>query len=159
MGKKGGQFAIRIKDMPGPIKEVRELIGIGSPVFWYKEPFNVQGFFEALPEQDGRHWFVFCTHGSIISDFFPSVTKKLIKRRAAVIGYRNTYANIIVPFYPRSSYTSGHPDSYDFEQAKAFGREIVERSQKINQKGGDFIPEPGPDSSEEWIEESKVLTK
>jgi acetoin utilization protein AcuB len=26
MGKKGVQFAIRIKDMPGPIKEVRELI-------------------------------------------------------------------------------------------------------------------------------------
>lgn len=26
MGKKGIQFALRIKDMPGPIKEVRELI-------------------------------------------------------------------------------------------------------------------------------------
>jgi flavodoxin/ferredoxin len=136
-----------------------ELIGIGSPVFWYKEPFNVQDFIEALPEQNGRHWFVFCTHGNIIGDFFPSVTKKLIKRGAAVIGYHNTYANITVPFYPKPSYTSGHPDLYDFEQAKAFGREIVERSQKINQKGGDFIPEPGPVSSQEWIEESKVLTK
>jgi ferredoxin len=136
-----------------------DLIGIGSPVFWYKEPFNVQGFIEALPEQDGRHWFVFCTHGNIIGDFFPSVKKKLNKRGATVIGFHNTYANITVPFYPRPSYTSGHPDSYDFEQAKAFGREIVKRSQKIKHNGGDVIPEPGPVSSEEWIEESKMLTK
>ncbi len=57
------------------------------------------------------------------------------------------------------SYTSGHPDSYDFEHAKAFGREIVERSIKINHNGGDLIPKPGPVSSEEWIEESKVMTK
>jgi flavodoxin/ferredoxin len=136
-----------------------ELIGIGSPVFWYKEPFNVQDFLESLPEQNGRHWFVFCTHGNIIGDFFPSVTKKLNKKGATVIGFHNTYANITVPFYPRPSYTSGHPDSYDFEQAKAFGREIVERSQKINQNDDDLIPEPGPVSSEEWIQESKALTK
>ena len=136
-----------------------ELIGIGSPVFWYKEPFNVQDFIEALPDQNGRHWFVFCTHGNIIGDFFPSVTKKLTKKGATVIGFHNTYANITVPFYPNPSYTSGHPDSYDFEQAKAFGREIVERSLKISQNGGDFIPEPGPVSSEEWLEESKILTK
>jgi flavodoxin/ferredoxin len=136
-----------------------ELIGIGSPVFWYKEPFNVQEFIEVLPEQDGRHWFVFCTHGNIIGDFFPSVTKKLTKRGATVIGFHNTYANITVPFYPRPSYTSGHPDSHDFKQAKAFGREIVELSLKIKHNNGDFIPKPGPVSSEEWIEESKVLTK
>jgi flavodoxin/NAD-dependent dihydropyrimidine dehydrogenase PreA subunit len=136
-----------------------ELIGIGSPVFWYKEPFNVQDFIEALPEQEGRHWFVFCTHGNIIGNFFPSVTKKLNKRGATVIGFHNTYANITVPFYPRPSYTSGHPDSYDFEQARAFGREIVERSLKITHNGDDFIPKPEPVSSQEWIEESKVLTK
>jgi len=136
-----------------------ELIGIGSPVFWYKEPFNVQDFIEALPDQNGRHWFVFCTHGNIIGDFFPSVTKKLTKKGATVIGFHNTYANITVPFYPRPSYTSGHPDSYDFEQAKAFGKEIVDRSLKITHNGEDFIPEPGPVSSEEWIEESKILTK
>ena len=31
-----------------------ELIGIGAPVFWYREPFNVQDFIEALPDQSAR---------------------------------------------------------------------------------------------------------
>jgi len=136
-----------------------DLIGIGSPVFWYKEPFNVQDFIENLTEQDGRHWFVFCTHGNVIGDFFPSVTKKLVRMGAKVIGFHNSYANITVPFYPNPSYTSGHPDAQDFENAKFFGKEIVERSKKINNNGDDVIPEPGPVSSDEWIEESKMMTK
>jgi flavodoxin/ferredoxin len=150
---------IRLNDVEPTSLSDYELIGIGSPVFWYREPFNVQDFIEALPDQNGRHWFVFCTHGNIIGDFFPSVTNKLTKRGATVIGFHNTYANITVPFYPRPSYTSGHPDSYDFEQAKAFGRQIVDHSLKIYQHGEEVIPEPGPVSSEEWIQESKILTK
>jgi len=107
----------------------------------------------------GRHWFVFCTHGNIIGNFFPSVTEKLNKRGATVIGFHNTYAKITVPFYPRPSYTSGHPDSQDFEQAKAFGREIVKRSLKIKHNSEGFIPKPGPVSSEEWTREGKAMTK
>lgn len=149
---------IALNDVKPTLLSDYELIGIGSPVFYYKEPFNVQNFIEALPEQGGRHWFVFCTHGNIIGDFFPSVTKKLIKKGATVIGFHNTYANITVPYYPMPSYTSGHPDSYDFENAKTFGRKIVEHSLKNNHNDKDFIPKPGPVSSAEWIEESKMLT-
>ena len=49
-----------------------DLIGLGAPVFYYKEPFHVGDFIEALPDQNGRHWFVFCTHGNVIGNFFPS---------------------------------------------------------------------------------------
>lgn len=136
-----------------------QLIGIGAPVFWFREPFNVEDFIEGLPEQDGRHWFVFCTHGNIIGEFFPSMTRKLTKRGAAVIGFHNSYANITVPFFPRPSYTSGHPDQHDLEEAKDFGRKIVERSLRIDQGEKGIIPEPGPVSSPEWIEKGKTLTK
>jgi flavodoxin len=117
-----------------------DLVGIGAPVFWYKEPSNVRDFIEGLPELNGQHWFVFCTHGNIIGNYFPSVAEKLQAKRATVIGFHNTYANITVPFYPQPSYTSGHPDVVDFEQAKDFGKEIIKRSVKITNGDRDLIP-------------------
>jgi len=135
-----------------------DLIGIGAPVFWYKEPSNVRDFIERLPDLNGQHWFVFCTHGNIIGNFFPSIAEKLQARGVTIIGFHNTYANITVPFYPRPSYTSGHPDIVDFEQAKDFGREIIRRSVQITNGARHLIPEAGPVSSEEWIVESKALT-
>ena len=136
-----------------------DLVGIGSPVFYLKEPFNVRDFIEALPDLNGQHWFVFCTHGNTVGNFFPSVTEKLKKKGAIVIGFHNTYANITVPFYPRPSYTSGHPDPYDLEQAKQFGREIAERSPAIKNQKSILITPPYAVSSEKWIQESNVLTE
>lgn len=137
-----------------------DLIGLGAPVFWYKEPLNVQDFIQTLPEQNSRHWFVFCTHANVIGNFFPSITEKLSKKGAKVIGFHNSYADLTVPFYPYPSYTTGHPDEIDFQEAKAFGENIVERSAQIQKTGDDgLIPEPGPVSSQEWIEESKTMTR
>lgn len=135
------------------------LVGLGAPVFYYKEPFNVRDFIETLPDLNGQHWFVFCTHGNIIGNFFPSISQKLQKKGAVVVGFHNTYANITVPFYPKPSYTSGHPDAYDFEQAKDFGRKIAHLSPKITDKNSALIPDPAPVSSEEWIQDSNNLTE
>jgi len=136
-----------------------DLIGLGAPVFWYKEPLNVQDFIKTLPEQGGRHWFAFCTHANVIGNFFPSVAEKLNSKGAKVIGYHHSYADLTVPFYPYPSYTTGHPDEIDFEEAKAFGRNIVICSKQVARDGDELIPEPGPVSSEEWIEESKTMTR
>jgi len=135
------------------------LVGLGAPVFYYKEPFNVRDFIETLPDLKGQHWFVFCTHGNVIGNFFPSITQRLTQKGAIVIGFHHTYANITVPFYPRPSYTSGHPDAEDFEQAKAFGREIARLNPKITDKNSALIPESAPVSSEEWIQDSNNLTR
>jgi flavodoxin/ferredoxin len=135
-----------------------DLIGLGSPVFYYKEPFNVKDFIEAFPDLKAQHWFVFCTHGNVIGNFFPSVTQRLKKKGAIVIGFHNTYANITVPFYPKPSYTSGHPDVYDLYQAKNFDKEVADRSPKITNENSALIPDPAPVSSEEWIEDSISLS-
>jgi Fe-S-cluster-containing hydrogenase component 2 len=45
------------------------------------------------------------------------------------------------------------------DQAKAFGKEITERSAIITDKDSDLIPVPGPVSSDEWIQESKVMSE
>jgi flavodoxin/ferredoxin len=148
-----------------PLKNVKiaelaeyQLIGIGFPVHYYKEPFNVTDFLESLPQQNNRHWFAFCTHGTVIGNTFPSIAQKLTAKKATVIGYFNSYAGIAVPYYPRPSYTSGHPDALDFEQAEQFGRDMVDRSQRIKNNRPDLIPAPEPVSSREWIKSAERTT-
>lgn len=148
-----------------PLKDIQtadlaeyQLIGIGCPVHYYKEPFNVSDFLESLPQQHGRHWFAFCTHGTVIGNTFPSMAKKLADKKATVIGYFNSYASIAVPYYPRPSYTSGHPDALDLEQAEQFGRDIVTRSRQIQNNRPDLIPAPEPVSSLEWINAAQRTT-
>ena len=148
-----------LKDVDANLLLDYDLVGLGAPVFYYKEPFNVRDFIEALPDLKDQHWFVFCTHGNVIGNFFPSITRRLKQRGAIVMGFHNTYANITVPFYPKPSYTSGHPDAEDLEQAKNFGRNIARLSPKITDKNSALIPEPAPVSSEEWIQDSNNLTE
>ncbi len=146
-----------------------DLVGLGSPVFYYKEPFNVSNFnkepfnvsnfIEALPQLNGQHWSIFCTHGNVIGNFFPSLTKKLRGKDATVVGFHNCYANITVPFYPKPSYTSGHPDSYDFEQAKLFSRKMAKDRFKPENQRNVPIAVPNPVSSEDWIQDSNRLTR
>jgi flavodoxin/ferredoxin len=134
------------------------LVGIGSPVFYYKEPFNVSDFLEALPDLNRQHWFVFCTHANVIGNFFPSVLDKLERKGARVIGCYNSYASVTVPFYPRPSYTSGHPDGHDLEQAAAFGMEVANRSSDLMNGHGASVNVSYPVSSEEWLQDCTRMT-
>lgn len=136
-----------------------DLVGIGAPVFYYREPFNVGDFVKGLPELRGQNWFVFCTHGNIIGNFFPSITAKLEDRGATIIGSHHSFASITVPFYPRPSYTSGHPDRQDLDQARNFGVEMAELNRKIKAGEQVSLNTDYPASSEEWLQESSNLTK
>jgi len=112
-----------------------------------------------LPDLHGQNWFVFCTHGNVIGNYFPSVTNLLKKKNATVIGFFHSYSGITVPYYPEKTFTSDHPDTYDFEQAITFGNNIIDLSSKIKDGSSPLIPHPEPVSSEEWIKESQMLTK
>ena len=119
-----------------------DLIGLGSPVYYYQEPFNVRDFLESLPQQQGRPWFVFCTHGNVIGNFFPSVAGRLEAKGAQIIGYHHCYAGITVPFYPEFTYTTGHPDQRDLGEAREFGRWVTEEYRAAT--GGDGYQPPEP---------------
>jgi flavodoxin/Fe-S-cluster-containing hydrogenase component 2 len=133
-----------------------DLVGIGCPVFYYQEPFNVRDFMEHLPHLPGRHWFVFCTHGSIIGNTMPSMAARLREKGILVIGYHDTYADGTLPFYPYPTLTTGHPDRMDLEQAGAFGKKVVERSQRIAEGDRDLVAEPTA-VPEEWKRTASAL--
>ena len=132
-----------------------DLVGLGCPVFYYQEPFNVHDFLAGLPTLPGKYWFLFCTHGSIIGNTFHSMTAELNQKEISVIGYHDSYADAWLPFYPHPTFTSGHPDEKDFKEARTFGKEIVKKY-----KAGDLHrikcqPEAIPD---EWVQNAGLFT-
>jgi flavodoxin/ferredoxin len=135
-----------------------DLVGLGCPVYYYKEPFNVSDFIEGLPALKDKHWFVFCTHGSVMGKTLVSMSERLQKKGIVVIGYFHTYADAVAPFFPYPVPTSGHPDRIEYEQARDFGKEVAERSPRIAQGEVNLIPVPDP-VPEQWTQAADVLTR
>jgi len=124
---------------PGTLHEY-DLIGLGCPVFYGKEPLNVRGFVEELPEMKGKHWFVFTTHASTIGIAMISMAQGLESKGGVIVGSHDTYADSTAPFIPYPTLTTGHPDEQEYEEARVFGRDLVDRAQRIADGGKNLIP-------------------
>jgi flavodoxin/ferredoxin len=146
---------IRLDEVDIPSLTNYDLIGLGCPVFYCKEPFNVRDFMEGLPQQENKHWFVFCSHGAVMGPALISMTECLEKKGALVIGSHHTYADITVPFYPRPTLTSGHPDDQDLQEAFDFGKEMIRCSKAVSSGDMSCIAKPSP-PREDWARDDAV---
>ena len=119
-----------------------DLIGIGSPVWFFRETANVKRFIHTMPKMDGKYCFMFCTHAEAPFWIFASMASSLKKRGLTVIGWADWYgASNIVAHMPCPSPTHGHPDEVDIREAEEFGKEIAERFLQIVSGRKDLIPE------------------
>ncbi len=81
-----------------------------------------------------------------------SMAERLEKKGALVIGSHHTYADITVPFYPKHTLTSGHPDDRDLSEARDFGRIVSRCSKKASIGDRQCINQPEP-APEDWARE------
>ncbi|MCJ7771877.1 MAG: EFR1 family ferrodoxin [Desulfobacterales bacterium] len=136
-----------------------DLVGIGFPVFYYKEPFHISDFVEALPLLQGKQWFVFCSHGSVLGMTLISMTERLEKKDIIVIGSHHTYADASLPFYPYPTVTTGHPDEQDLQEAVEFGKTIASCSLAVAKGSTNCIQKPAP-VAVDWVpDQSALLTR
>jgi flavodoxin/ferredoxin len=134
-----------------------DLVGLGCPVFYYQEPFNIRHSLENLAPQQNRQWFVFCTHGSVMGNTLNLLIERLREKGALVIGYHDSYADGTLPFYPYPTLTTGHPDAADLAEAAAFGKTVAQRSQRIAEGDLSLIPKPQA-VPEEWVRTAQFLS-
>lgn len=134
-----------------------DLIGLGCPVFYFQEPFNVRSFIESLPDLKGKQWFLFCTHGSSWGNIFPLMGEQLRRKGVITVGYHHTYSDASLPYHPHPAMTSGHPDAQELEEARAFGREIITCCRRIASGDRSLIPEPEP-VREDWVKIAEMYT-
>jgi flavodoxin/ferredoxin len=120
-----------------------DLIGIGSPVMG-ADPANVGDFVNKMRFVGGKHIFTFCTHGTSVGFYLPSLYPKLKNRGLVVIGSADWYGDCVLLHMPEPYPTAGHPDEIDLQEAENYGREMVMRSWKISAGQTDLIP-PAPE--------------
>jgi flavodoxin/NAD-dependent dihydropyrimidine dehydrogenase PreA subunit len=142
------------------IARIREydLVGLGTPTFFYREPINVRSFLQKLGSPTAPHWFLFCTHGSQIGNTFFYMANALSEKGAKVVGTYDCYAASSLQFYPQPMHTHGHPDTIDIEQAVAFGSSIGAISQRIKNGDEKLVPTIERIDHTWWAEQSSVLT-
>ncbi len=131
-----------VKEVTPQTLETYDLIGLGTPVWMGGFTPNVRTFVESLPPQNDKHIFSFNTHGVMPELYFPGVVRKLKMKSFVVIGWQDWYGSVHFQLAPKPYFTDGHPDDIDCREAEAFGRRMVEISQRIHSGETGLVPEP-----------------
>jgi len=108
-----------------------DLIGLGTPALYLREPLNVRWFLESFPRQSGgapRPFFLFVTHGGTPGDVFSRIGRLARGRGLAAVGcFRCLGVDTFPPYADRSPLiAAGHPDAADLERARRFAASMVE---------------------------------
>jgi len=131
---------IKIKEFDPKKLAEYDLIGIGSPIYGFAEPENIQYFIKEIEGAEGKHVFPFATHGTCPEYYYPSIVPKLTDKGMVVIGLYNCYGTVYMMGSPNPYPTDGHPDDIDLQEAKGFGIRMVERSQRISAGETGLLP-------------------
>lgn len=130
-----------------------DLIGIGGPIWYFRETANLRLFIYNMPRLEGKLCLPFCCHGSAPSGFMFSTTWALRRKALTIIGYKDWYGSVHnVLSMPKPYFTDGHPDTIDLREAEEFGREMAERARRIASAETGLIPElpKGPEADPLW---------
>lgn len=76
-----------ITDESNPDIKGYDLLGVGSPVYIYRPPFNVMDFVKQLPDLNGLPFFVFMLHGTHPGTAGNVLRKAIEKKGGREVGY------------------------------------------------------------------------
>lgn len=129
-----------------------DLIGIGGPIWYYRETANLRLFAYQMPDLTGKLAFLFCSHGSSPGGFMFSLGWMLRKKGLKIIGYNDWYGSVFqVLHMPKPYFTDGHPDEIDLKEAEAFGGEMAGLAGRIASGEAEIPQMPkGPKADRLW---------
>lgn len=144
----------------GSIKEISpkdlakyDLIGVGAPIWYMREPANVRLYLHRIPKMEGKYFFLFSCHGLHPYGIFMTMSQVILKKDAKIIGWADWFGDSPPgDHWPYPSPKYGHPDEIDLAEAEKFGREIAERALQIASGRTHLIPEipKGPYAPPLW---------
>ena len=158
--KKSGNSSnlIKIKNVDITKLDDYDLIGLGCPTFFYREPVNIQRFIKNLPQMKGKQFFIFASHGSCLGNTFYYINEGLKEQGYQVIGAFDSYSDSSLQFYPTPMHTQGHPDAQELQEAEEFGEKICLISDKVLKGETNLIPQFELVTDTWWYRDSKMAT-
>ncbi|MDP6380586.1 MAG: EFR1 family ferrodoxin [Phycisphaerae bacterium] len=110
-----------------------DLIGIGTPVFYYHEPTVVRDFISRLALKEKTLAFTFITSGGHPTNTLRRLQKMLAKKGATVIDSYECLGYDTYPIYIKHFRQWGHPSEEDLAGARLFGQGLVDKVRRIGE--------------------------
>jgi ferredoxin/flavodoxin len=132
-----------IVDGPPPGLDGYDLLGVGSPAYYFRPPFNVTDFVGGLPDLNGLRAFVFVLYGTYLGDTGNVLRQALVEKNAKEVGYfRARGADVYLPYLKQGYlFSPDHPTGDELSQAERFGSAVAARL------AGEKYTKPAPDPS------------
>jgi len=119
---------LRNRCVPPDVEEI-DLLGIGSPIYTFRLPFNVADYLNALPPLNNLPVFSFNLYGSYCFDTGTQFRKMLAQKGARDMGYFSCHGEDVVLGYLQEGYlfSPNHPTQNELDEAQSFGKEVASR--------------------------------
>ena len=117
-----------------------DLVGVGTPVFYFREPVIVERFIRSIPRAKNGHAFIFLTSGGHPGNTFFHMRKSLAGRGFLVVDAFSCNGYDTYPPFKNTGRYIGHPDDAELDAARAFGAGILERSRSVAAGRAELIP-------------------
>lgn len=116
-----------IKDSGVPDIKGYDLLGIGTPVYYYRPTFNILDNLRTLPDLGGMPYFTFILFGTYKFDTDISINKILSSKNAYQVGSYHCYGeDYFLGYLKRGAlFSPNHPTAKELEEAEVFGREVM----------------------------------
>lgn len=100
-----------------------DLVGIGTPVYYFRPPFNIQKFVQGLRHLNKQRYFVFMLYANYLWNAYEFMRIALLKKGAETVGYfqcrgASNYFGYINLGY---QFSLNHPTVEELAQAEEFG--------------------------------------
>ncbi len=119
--------SLREKQLPDP--GGYDLLGIGSPVYFYRPPFIVTDYLKSLPDLGGLPTFTFVLHGTYRFDTAKIIQRILARKGAQNAGYFHCHGTDLWLGYIKEGYlfSPDHPTPAELSLAEDFGSQVAGR--------------------------------
>lgn len=126
-GLEAGGAAVELADLlktdPATVASY-DVVGLGTPVFYYKEPVVVREFIAALPKANRQPAFTFITHGGNPVNTLRRLQKQLAARGHIVANSFSCTGYDTYPMFFRVFREWGHPTGDELGLARDFGERL-----------------------------------
>jgi len=128
-GAEASAIGIELVALAPALLGTADLIGVGTPVYFYREPLYITNFLGRLPRLEGKKAFVFCTCGmDRVGETLHRVHRALRERGTTVVGAESFRS--AMSYYPLRRRGFGNsdelPDEATLEGAREFGRRMAQ---------------------------------
>jgi len=116
-----------LRDALPPRLDSYDLLGVGTPAYYFGPASPVADYLAGLPDLDGLPAFAFVLYGTNPGNAGNDVRRALVRKGAREVGYWSCHAADVYLGFLREGYlfSPDRPSEEDLAQAEAFGRQVA----------------------------------